>query len=419
LAKKHKKATAPRTPTKRQLSKWEQQMKIRRIIIIAAAVFLAGIISWVAHGYYQDRVQPWREVIIEVNNARFDMGYYVDMVDAYTQNMEPMEVYYLAGMVAENIVEAELMRQGSGDLNVEVTRAEIDARMKEWQLPDTRVYQDIVRAVLLQEKLGAHFESALPETMEQAHVQVMLVESQSAANEVIGLFEAGANFTTLINEYSSYAEIQGDLGWLAAELMPNDFIKQAAFASNITPGGIRPPVEDEAISKSVGYWLIEVMAIIEEEDEDGADAETRIDARAILVGSREEAEQVRAKLVGGNFTELAKQYSQHVSKEFGGTIGRIKRGDMLSSAFDAVAFALAPGELSQPVKDRSVRTTGGYWLVRVIDREERELEDTAKQQLTGKHLNEWLEDQREKSSIEDSLDEEKLSLAVEEVLRRR
>lgn len=418
MAKKHKKATAQRTPTKRQLSKWERQMKIRRIIIVAAVIFLAGIISWVAHGYYQDRVQPWREVVIEVNNARFDMGYYVDMVDAYTQNMEPMEVYQLASMMAENIIEAELMRQGAGDLNIEVTRAEIDERIKEWQLPDKRVYQEIIRAVMLREKLGDHFDSTLPEQIEQAHVQVILVESEPVADEVIGLFEAGANFTALVTEFSYYPSLEGDLGWLPEELMPNEFIKEAAFAGNVTPGGIRPPLYDASVSKSVGYWLIEVKEIIEEEENED-NAQTRIDARAILLGSREEAERVRAELVGGNFTELAKQYSQHVSKEFGGNIGRIKRGDMLSNAFDAVAFTLAPGELSQPVKDRSVWTTGGYWLVRVVDREERELEDMARQQLIGRHLNEWIEEQRDKSRIEDRMNEERLWTVVEEVLRRR
>ncbi|MBE0431152.1 MAG: peptidylprolyl isomerase [Dehalococcoidia bacterium] len=418
MAKKQKKATPQRAPTKRQLSKWQRQMKIRRIVIIAAAVFLAGIISWVAHGYYTDRIQPWREVVLEVNNARFNMGYYVKMLDAYTQDMEPMMVYYMGGMVADNIIEAELMRQGAGDLNIEVTRAEIGERMEEWRLPDNEVYRDIIRAVLLQEKLSDHFESGLPETMEQAHIEVMLVESEEVANQVLGAVAANGNFTALVDEFSRYPAVEGDLGWLPQELMPEPLISEAAFDADIDPGQISLPIYDETVTKSIGYWLIEVLDERDEEDEE-EEPERSILARAILVGSKDEAEQVRAELVVGNFTDLAKEYSHHQSKEFGGALGWIEPGQMQSTAFDAVAFALAPGELSQPVRDESMWTPGGYWLVHVVDRGEQELDEEARQQLVDLRFQNWLEVQREKSRIEDRLDEEKIWLAVEEVLRRR
>jgi parvulin-like peptidyl-prolyl isomerase len=414
LAKKRKKAISERTPTKRQLSKWERQMKIRRIIIIASIVFLVGIGSWVGYEYYSDNIKPWREVMIEVNDARFNMGYYVEMLDAYTQNMEDMEVYYLAGMVADNLIDDELMRQGAGELGVNVTRAEIDERLKLWQLESSEVYRNIVESVLLQEKIQAKFTAELPATMEQAHVQVMLVESEAEAEEVISAVQAGGNFTILVNEFSRYSTVQGDLGWLPADLMPNAYVKDAAFGANITPGQISQPIHDESISKNIGYWLIEVL------DVDDEAAETRIDARVMLLGSKEEAERVRAELMaGGNFTALAKEYSQHQSKEFGGALGWKKRGDMGSTAFDQVAFTLAPGEMSEPVRDVSASTTGGYWLVQVMDRGEREIEEQAKQLLVQKRLQDWLADQREQSRIVDRLDEAKLMLAVDEVLSRR
>jgi hypothetical protein len=36
------------------LSKWQRQMKIRRIVIVAAVVFLVGISSWIGYGFYKD-----------------------------------------------------------------------------------------------------------------------------------------------------------------------------------------------------------------------------------------------------------------------------------------------------------------------------------------------------------------------------
>ena len=90
MAKKQKKATPERTPTKHQLSKWQRQMKIRRIVIIAAVVFLVGISSWVGYGYYEDyraSTAAWRQVVIEVNDAKFNMEYFVKTLDALTAGM--------------------------------------------------------------------------------------------------------------------------------------------------------------------------------------------------------------------------------------------------------------------------------------------------------------------------------------------
>jgi len=407
LAKKQKKAELKRVPTKRQLSRWQRQMKIRRIIIIAAAVFLAGILSWVGYGIYKDRIGPSREVVIKVNNSTFTMRYYVNMLDAYTKDIDPNQVYFLVDTVAESIVQAELLKQEAKSLGIEVAPEEIDAKIKENELPDSEEYRDIVSAGLLVDKLREHFNAQLPDTMEQAHLQVMLVESQDVANEVMTRIENGGNFTALIDEFSYSPQIEGDLGWLPRELMPNTLIEDAAF--NITPGNVSQPIYDESAIKNVGYWLIEVT---DEQDDE-------VKARAMLLGSKEEAEQVKVELASGNFSSLAEEYSQHESKSEGGELGWLKQGDIGSQAFDEVAFNLTVNELSETVKDESVQTTGGYWIVRVIDRDEHQLETQVRTELADRNLNEWFEERRENSTIEILLDEEKRSWAADQVLRRR
>jgi parvulin-like peptidyl-prolyl isomerase len=383
-------------------------MKIRRIIIIAAAVFLAGILSWVGYGVYKDRIGPYSEVVIKVNNSSFTMGYYVNMLDTYTQDIDPTQIYFMADTVTESIVQAELLKQEAKSLGIEIAPGEIDAKIEENELPNTEAYRDIVSAGLLVDKLREYFDSQLPDAMEQAHVQVMLVESQEVANEVMTEIETGGNFTALVDEFSYSPQTEGDLGWLPQELMPNTLIRDAAF--NITPGRTREPIYyDELATKSVGYWLIEV---IDEKDDE-------IEARAMLLGSRAQAEQVKATLASGNFSSLAREYSQHVSKIEGGELGWLKQGDMGSEAFDEVAFNLTANEVSEPVKDEMAQTTGGYWIVEVIDRGEHQLEKEVRQGLTDKNLNDWFEERRENSTIENLLDEEKKSWAVDQVLRRR
>jgi parvulin-like peptidyl-prolyl isomerase len=413
LAKKQKKATPERVPTKHQLSKWQRQMKIRRIVIIAAIVFLVGISIWAGIGYYKDykaRVAAWREVMIDVNGVNFTMEYFVKLLDAYTTGMNSSTIgnygYFIANTVSGGIIDAELLRQGANSLNITVTTGEVDAKMKEFGYDEA--YREIVRASLLEEKLKEeYFGPGLNNTMEQAHVQVMLVESQEVAAELIAEIEAGGNFTALAEEFSCNSSIEGDLGWLPEELMPNILIATAAF--NITPGEISQPIYDKTAIKNIGYWLIEVT---DKQDDE-------INALVMLLGSEAEAERVKAELVGRNFSSLAKEYSQHESKDEGGELGWLKQGAMNSTAFDQVAFNLTVNEVSEPVKDESVQTTGGYWLVKVIDRGDHELEGKVREGLIDKHLNDWIKEWAENSTIKTYLDADKISWALNKVLEGR
>jgi len=387
-------------------------MKIRRIVIIAAVVFLVGILSWVGYEYYKDyKSDPLRQVVIEVNGVPLTMEYFVKMLDAYTAGMNSTVISqwgdYFTDMVADDIVNAELLKQGAKSLNITVTAEEIDAGLEEYGLPNDSAYRDIVSSALLKEKLGEYFGSQLPDTMEQSHVQVMFVESQEVATELIAEIEAGGNFTALAEEFSCNPSIEGDLGWLPEELMPNTLIADAAF--NLTPGETIHPIYDETATKSVGYWLIEVT---DKQDD-------QINARAMLLGSEVEAEQVKAELVSRNFSSLAEEYSQHESKDEGGELGLLKQGEMGNNAFDQVAFNITVNEVSEPVKDESVQTTGGYWLIKVVDRGGHELEENVREELIEKHFNDWLEERAEESTIETYLDAAKKSWAINKVLAGR
>jgi parvulin-like peptidyl-prolyl isomerase len=425
-------------------------MKIRRVVIIAAVVFLAGISSWVGYEYYDDyraNTAAWRQVMIEVNGVPFTMEYFVKMlnitvnnyintiVNAYldlymqmynttqeetirlltyntiselsnnTNNITDMVI----SNVADGIIDAELLRQGAENLKITVTNAAIDAALKQYGLPNDSPYRDVVRASLLGEKLKEeYFGPAVnnTNTMEQAHIQVMLVESQEVADEVLAEVEADGNFTALIGQYSCNSSIQGDLGWLPEELMPNSLIADAAF--NLTPPELSQAIYDERAIKEVGYWLIEVT---------DAQNET-INALVMLLGSETEAEGVKAELAaGGNFSALAANLSQHESKPNGGKLDGLKRGDMGSAPFDEVAFNLTLNKISEPVRDTWVQTTGGYWLVWVMDRAEHELNETTKEQLIDKHLNDWRAAWAENSTIETYyLDANRISWALDKVL---
>jgi foldase protein PrsA len=81
------------------------------------------------------------------------------------------------------------------------------------------------------------------------------------------------------------------------------------------------------------------------------DKPEQVRARHILVADQKTADMVEAKLkAGGNFADLAKQYSTDPStKDKGGELGFFGRGQMVP-AFQAAAFSLPVGAISAPVK---------------------------------------------------------------------
>jgi foldase protein PrsA len=81
------------------------------------------------------------------------------------------------------------------------------------------------------------------------------------------------------------------------------------------------------------------------------DKPAQVRARHILVADEKTADMIEGKLKsGGNFADLAKQYSTDPStKDKGGELGFFGKGQMVP-AFQAAAFALPVGATSAPVK---------------------------------------------------------------------
>jgi len=401
-------------------------MRIRRIVIIAAVVFLVGIGGWVGYQSYADhqaKAGPLREVMFDVNGVKFDMQYYINSIAAYAGlygwNSSVINTYdnEVADIVADGIIDGELLRQGAAALNITVTSDEINAALQQHQWSSQpsyekykTQYQDIMRAILLDEKVKDYFGSnpPLPAMMVQADVQVVLVESQEAAADLIAQASApGANFTALLNNFSCNSTIKGDLGWLPEQLMPNTLVADAAFGGTV--GEISQPIFDESAIKDRGYWLIEVTA--KQGDQ--------INVSAMLLGSEAEAARVKAELAaGGNFSSLAAEYSQYQGSNSTGELGWKKKGDMKSAAFDAVAFSLPLNQVSDPVKDTSVKTSGGYWVVKVVDKGLRTLSDDVRQQLITSRYNDWLQTWTDQSTIKTYLEPDKKTYAINQVLAR-
>ncbi len=417
-----------REVTKRQLSQWQKQKRRQRIILGFGIFIIVAVLGIIGVGIYTKwyiaEYKPLHQTVIRVNDTEFDMDYYIKVLKVYGEGQPSYYMYYLADMVVRVIEQNELIRQGASDLPtpIIVSDDEVDEKLKSLDLPLKQPYKDIVRAELLISKLrDEHFEQQVPVSAEQRHVMAMFLESESQAIEVRARLEGDESFADIagelsLNDFSK--DENGDLGWHPKDILtirlgtsiPDDY----AFSCEV--GVLSQPLPDETITKRVGYWLIKVL---EREEESG-----EAHVQAILLGSEEEALDVTARLEVGedfdkDFAELAGELSQHdASKESGGDLGWLAPGTMCP-AFDEFAFnaEIELGMLSEPIRDDTVITKGGYWLLKVVDKEDRQIEDEDRNLLKNKALNEWVSGLWDNAEIDDSyLDDEKKWWAIERAI---
>jgi parvulin-like peptidyl-prolyl isomerase len=322
-------------------------------------------------------------------------------------------MYYVADGVVTVIERNELIRQKAMKLGISVSDNEVNKELKSYNLPLSKDYRDVVRTQMLVDRLGDdYFEHKVPTYAEQRHILAMLLESGSQANEVRAKLEVGEDFAELAGALSLDSickEKKGDLGWrpegVLTLLLETNMVDEYAF--NCEAGVLSQPIYDETKTRAVGYWLIKVL----ERDEAAVEAYVKV----MLLGSEQEASKVRARLEAGeDFATLAKELSQHdASKEKGGdfTVSQ----DMLSSAFNEFAFKSELNVLSQPIRDDTVSTKGGYWLVKVAEVDNnRQIEKEDRDLLKADALNKWVEGliNDPENKVKSYLDDEKKQWAI-------
>lgn len=398
--------------TRRQRSHWQQQKKRQRRMLIAGIAVIAAVGGILGGGWYTNEYQPLRQTVIRVNDTEFSMRYYIDM-------LELQYIYGVNNDMATFIEQNELIRQGveAENLGITVSDNEIDEELKGYDPPLGREYRDVARTSILTEKLlSEHFEREVPLSTEQRQVMAMFLESEEQVAEVRAKLENGEDFGQLAGELSLEVfskNDNGDLGWypkgILSELLATSVPEDYAFAAEV--GVLSGPLQDEAIHKGVGYWVIEML----ERDEE------KVHTRAILLGNEQEARGIIARLESGeDFAELAEEFSQDIgSRGEGGDMGWLE-SEGVAAIFEDFIFNSELGELSQPIRDDGARTMGGYWLVKVVDRDDnRKIEDGERELLKQKALSEWITSlwDNPENEVEDYLDNEKMAWAIERARR--
>jgi len=424
LAKKKKKIEKPhREFTKRQLSHWQQQQRRQRIILSTGIFVISAVVVISLLGWYLGLYRPMQQTVIRVNDTEFNMKYYVEMLKLGGQDQSVEYLQTISDSLVKDIEQAELIRQGALELDISVSDEEAKRELTDSDLPDNAASRDIVSNQLITEKLSQfYFENQVPATAIQVHMMAILLESESHAAESRNKIENGEDFGALAGElsldYFSKAN-EGDFGWHPENILREFYGISSVpveYAFNAEAGVLSQSLYDEKLAKRVGYWLIKVISRGEDEEEGDANI------HAMLLGSEAEAQDIRARLeAGGDFATLAKEFSQLTGvAENGGNLGMVAEGEM-PPTFDAFAFnmEIELNTLSEPIRDEAITTVGGYWLVKVLDRDDdRQIDDSDRSLLKNKAMDEWVASLWENTdNVSSMLDAESTAWAINQALR--
>jgi len=139
-----------------------------------------------------------------------------------------------------------------------------------------------------------------------------------------------------------------------------DFKKRLAFTRS------RLLMDSLLASEGKAATTDEAMKKVYEDAAKQISGEQEVHARHILVETEDEAKAVEDELKkGADFAELAKKKSKDPGASDGGDLGFFTKDQMVPE-FSAVAFALEPGKISDPVKSQF-----GWHVIKVEEKRSR------------------------------------------------
>ncbi|MDP3691278.1 peptidylprolyl isomerase [Bradyrhizobium sp.] len=140
-----------------------------------------------------------------------------------------------------------------------------------------------------------------------------------------------------------------------------DFKKRLAFTRN------RLLMDSLLATEGKAGTTDEAMKKVYEEASKQITGEQEVRARHILVESEDDAKAIAAELKkGADFAELAKKKSKDPGASDGGDLGFFTKDQMVPE-FSAVAFAMEPGKISDPVKSQF-----GWHIIKVEEKRNRQ-----------------------------------------------
>lgn len=241
-------------------------------LIGAVVIFALALIGW---GYYQDRIAPSHDTVLEVGERKFDLAFVQRRIEADIRAQGTPQANTLQDLVVATIQRIELeeiTREAAREMGMTVTEAEIDAEIRQrLGLPEdvsreafaaayrrevlrvglpVKEYREIMAAQIIQLRLDKQYKEAIPSEAEQVDAQFLRVSAESKAQEAKQRVDNGERFGLITVEMSidKSRETGGQIGWVTREeIEPN--IAEALFT--LLVGQVSDPIQDRG-----GWYLV-------------------------------------------------------------------------------------------------------------------------------------------------------------------
>jgi peptidyl-prolyl cis-trans isomerase SurA len=231
-----------------------------------------------------------------------------------------------------------------------------------------------------------------------------LQKLKAKAEQALKQLQGGANFAQVSAAFSDAPKALegGALGWKTSTQLPALFIDAL---KPLQKGQLSP-----ILRSPNGFHILKLT------DRRGGSSPLVVEqthARHILIKLNEVVSESEGKsrmdnlyerlVNGGNFTEMARQYSEDGSAANGGDLGWVNPGDTVPQ-FEKVMNALQPGEISQPT-----RSPFGWHIIQVIERRKQDMTKEAarlkaRQEIRARKSEEayqdWVRELRDRAYVE-------------------
>lgn len=283
------------------------------------------------------------------------------------------------------------LREREVDNRINVTEAEIDNFL---------VTQSSREQEGQDEYEVAHILIRAPEEGSPEELQKLKAKADQALKQLQNGISFGEVSATLSDAPNALEG--GSLGWKTSAQLPSLFYDalKAMQPGDLSPilrspngfhilkmtnrrGGSSPLVVEQTHARHI---LIKLSEIVSEEE------------------AQHKLETIRERLVnGGDFPELARQYSEDGTAAKGGDLGWVNPGDTVPQ-FEQAMNALKPGDISQPV-----RSPFGYHIIQVIERRKQDMSKEAarlkaRQEIRARKSEEayqdWVRELRDRAYVE-------------------
>ncbi|MDP2661079.1 MAG: peptidylprolyl isomerase [Dehalococcoidia bacterium] len=348
---KKSKIVPQRVPTKRQLSRWQREERVRRITLISAAVAIFIIVAIPVFGFTREYVLKGRETVARVNQSTLNLSDFAKLLG-------------VRGFLIDNQI-SSLQRITGGQSSSQLQSSIQNLQQLRSELPD-QVVQDWISEQLMQAEASRLGISVSPDEV-TASIRSQFDPAYAQSQE------AQPTSTPGQGAQPSPTPGQQPLTDQQFQAQYQDFLKQAGTSDAL----YRSLVEDPLLRVRLEDHLVK----------DVQSPSPQVHLLAIIVGTESDANQVLDRLhQGEDFAQVAQEVSlDQQSADNGGDLGWTPRGLMDQSLEDAV-FSAKAGDLGGPIE-----ASQGYVVFRVAERDDSRVVDPATlEKMKAALLARWL-----------------------------